>query len=91
MENDTVKKWCRNLEKSPEEYVALLQIAVETCSITYGEGGQMDKKDVFEIQEDSLVWKQFFPDKKVYGRRGKFALEKVIKRCRVMYMYTVLN
>lgn len=77
-DSDSVKKWSRNLQKSPNDYMALLHKAVETCSVTYSDSEQQDKKeDVFEIQEDCLVWKQYFPDKNVYGRRGKFTLEKI--------------
>lgn len=33
---------------------------------------------VFEVQEDHLVWKQYFPDKDIYGKKGKFKMEKVL-------------
>ncbi|XP_068222818.1 uncharacterized protein [Palaemon carinicauda] len=77
-DSEPVKKWCKNLQKSPDEYMTLIHKAVESCSVTYSDADETNKnKDVFEIQEDSLVWKQFFPDKNVFGRRGKFALEKI--------------
>ncbi|XP_064081179.1 uncharacterized protein LOC135197893 [Macrobrachium nipponense] len=76
--SDSVKKWCKNLQKSPDEYMALLHKAVESCSVTYSDSDETDKnEDVFEFQEDCLIWKQFFPDKNVYGKRGKFTLEKM--------------
>lgn len=76
--SDSVKKWCKNLQKSPDEYMALLHNAVESCSVTYSDSDETEKnEDVFEIQEDCLIWKQFFPDKDVYGKRGKFTLDKI--------------
>lgn len=78
-ESDTVQRWCRNLEKTPQEYLSLACQAVENLSSVRDSDGKDLKEDIFEIQDDHLVWKQYFPEKKVYGRRGKFTLEKVGK------------
>lgn len=40
---------------------------------------QREEEDVFEVQDGYLVWKQFFPDQKVYGKLGKFKMEKVVR------------
>ncbi|ROT78283.1 hypothetical protein C7M84_003013 [Penaeus vannamei] len=76
-ESDTVQRWCRNLEKTPQEYLSLACQAVENLSSVRDSDGKDLKEDIFEIQDDHLVWKQYFPEKKVYGRRGKFTLEKM--------------
>ncbi|KAG7162068.1 hypothetical protein Hamer_G023971 [Homarus americanus] len=60
-----------SLKKTPREYLCLLSKAVTTSFTT------TDKEDIFEIQEDHFVWKQYFPDLKVYGKRGKFKLETI--------------
>ncbi|XP_042875895.1 uncharacterized protein LOC122255694 isoform X2 [Penaeus japonicus] len=76
-ESDSVQRWCRNLEKTPQEYLTLASQAVENLSSVHNTDGKDLKEDIFEIQDGHLVWKQYFPEKKVYGRRGKFALEKI--------------
>ncbi|XP_063612540.1 uncharacterized protein LOC134786027 [Penaeus indicus] len=76
-ESDSVQRWCRNLEKTPQEYLTLVSQAVENLSSVCDPDGKDIKEDIFEIQDDHLVWKQYFPEKKVYGRRGKFALDKM--------------
>lgn len=76
-ESDSVQRWCRNLEKTPQEYLSLVCQAVENLSSVHDPDGKDLKEDIFEIQDDHLVWKQYFPEKRVYGRRGKFTLEKM--------------
>lgn len=66
--SNDLQRWCVKFGKSPEEYFEQLCEAV---------AGQDDNVGVFEVQGDHLVWKQFFPDKDVYGKKGRFKMEKV--------------
>ncbi|XP_071546901.1 uncharacterized protein [Panulirus ornatus] len=77
-DNESVLKWCHMLDKSPEEYLSQLHKAANSFPSCDTNDEQNDNKEnIFEIQQDFLVWKQYFPDEKVYGKRGKFKLEKV--------------
>ena len=68
--NNDLQRWCVKLGRSPEEYLEQL------CEAVLSEDNNVG---VFEVQEDHLVWKQYFPDQDVYGKKGKFKLEKVLK------------
>ncbi|KAK8376312.1 hypothetical protein O3P69_009745 [Scylla paramamosain] len=63
-----LQRWCVKLGKSPEEYLEKLCEAVAS---------QDDNVEIFEVQDNHLVWKQYFPDEDIYGRKGKFKMEKV--------------
>lgn len=77
-DNESVLKWCHMLDKSPEEYLSQLHKAANSFPSCDTNDEQNDNKEnIFEVQQDFLVWKQYFPDEKVYGKRGKFKLEKV--------------
>lgn len=66
------------MKKSPQEYLSLFCKAVDGISSLRSVDGQPDnKEDIFEIQQDHLIWKQYFPEPKVHGKWGKFKLEKV--------------
>lgn len=66
--NGDLQQWCVKLGRSPEEYLEQL------CEAVLSED---DNVGVFEVQEDHLVWKQYSPDMDIYGKKGKFKLEKV--------------
>ncbi|KAK3855532.1 hypothetical protein Pcinc_038080 [Petrolisthes cinctipes] len=75
-----VVRWSRNLKKAPGEYMTLLTRAVDGSKAPHGTKGieqQLQEEDVFEVQDGCLVWKQYFPDQKVYGKLGKFKMEKI--------------
>ncbi|KAK4320694.1 hypothetical protein Pmani_008462 [Petrolisthes manimaculis] len=75
-----VVRWSRNLKKAPGEYMTLLTHAVDGSKAPHGTKGieqQLQEEDVFEVQDGCLVWKQYFPDQKVYGKLGKFKMEKI--------------
>ena len=63
-----LQRWCVKLGKSAEEYLEQLCEAVAR---------EDDKVEVFEVQDDHLVWKQYFPDKDIHGKKGRFKMEKV--------------
>ncbi|KAK7073218.1 hypothetical protein SK128_017398 [Halocaridina rubra] len=73
LSSKSIIKWSHNLEQTPQQYVEALQNTFET----YSESSSNDKQDIFELQQDCLIWKQYFPDKKLHGRRGQFSLEKI--------------
>ncbi|KAK8734636.1 hypothetical protein OTU49_005908 [Cherax quadricarinatus] len=73
--DNSVIEWSQNLKKTPQEYLSFLSKAV---SYNIRADEQKDvKEDIFAVQEENLVWKQYFPKKNVYFRTGKFKLEKV--------------
>ncbi|XP_045604433.1 uncharacterized protein [Procambarus clarkii] len=74
--DSSVVKWSHILKKTPQEYLSQLNKAVVHFHKATDELKD-SKEDIFEVQEEYLVWKQYFPKQKVYGKRGKFKLEKV--------------
>ncbi|XP_045120564.1 uncharacterized protein LOC123509987 isoform X1 [Portunus trituberculatus] len=66
--SDDLQRWRVKLGKSAEEYLGQLCEAVAS---------EDDNVEVFEVQGDHLVWKQYFPDKGIYGKKGRFKMEKV--------------
>ncbi|XP_076033840.1 uncharacterized protein LOC143020870 [Oratosquilla oratoria] len=70
--HDAVKQWAPKLEKTPSEYVKMLQEALD------GSGDEDNKKiqNVFEIQNSYLVWRQPVAGKDIKVVLGKIPMEK---------------
>ncbi|KAG0714012.1 hypothetical protein GWK47_001700 [Chionoecetes opilio] len=63
-----LQRWCVKVGRTAEEYFRQLCEAVAR---------EDDHVGVFEVQDGHLVWKQYFPEKEIYGKKGKFKMEKV--------------
>ena len=64
--------WAGTLKISIEDYLQQLENSLKTIS---EENDKAIKKNIFELNESEIIWKQFFPLKNIYGRRGKFLLQ----------------
>lgn len=66
-DNDDLRQWCSKVKRSPDEYMEQL------CEALVSEDSNVG---VFEVQDGHLVWKQYFPDKEIHSRKGRFKMEK---------------
>ncbi|KAB7495348.1 DNA repair protein XRCC4 [Armadillidium nasatum] len=80
--SEAVEKWAKIHKQTPEAYVAQLCHALASQS----ENGDLERsitnsknnesKNIFEIDGENLIWRQYFESKNIYGRWGKFPMEK---------------
>ncbi|CAL4067204.1 unnamed protein product, partial [Meganyctiphanes norvegica] len=72
--SNEVLKWSKNIQKTPDEYLTALFTALEATE--HGSAEKKLEENIFEVHEDCLLWKQFFSQQNLHGRRGKFPLKK---------------
>ncbi|KAF2368763.1 DNA repair protein XRCC4 [Trinorchestia longiramus] len=82
-----VNTWSQRLKLTPEEYLKQFLVALQEQSKhsspqnSFAKDENSTKNDhnvehVFQVNKSVLTWKQYFPDKQIYGKRGAVPLQE---------------
>ncbi|XP_018019064.1 uncharacterized protein LOC108675555 isoform X2 [Hyalella azteca] len=81
-----VKTWSQRLEVSPEVYLEQLLTALQKqngCSshlmktkINATDDNDVGREHIFEVEKNFMIWKKYFPEKQVHGKRGVIPIQE---------------